>query len=542
MSASVVWVPAPPPDHLFYPVCLDVFNQPVLLPACGHTLCRACLRTALAAQRACPCCRTLVHPSVRADALSLNWSLQTAVAALRVRCRFFAASDKEAGLVQGCPAVLALDAVAAHEAACVFGAETSDSAAPPQQTNDRFPFVFSAGRLASSHHRRGRRVAALVAGAGAQPLPAAQESSLSHAAALSHVGRTTYPASPRVEHAQSVCSWSAVRRVDVPGLLVRLDVNTLCLSRTIPFKFLRACFSPDGRTVAHIFGNTVELVAVATGRRRALGAEPDQWLRCCAFSPDATTLAVGGLQGHGALCSLFCGPDLREHYVSVSGHLRLIDVSSGCATLAFAGHTDEVLCCAFSPCGRTLASGSADSYVRLHDAATGVTVAALSGHDRNVWSVAFAPDGATLVSGGSDGLMQVWEVEAPPRSLVATLRGHIFCVSCVAVSPDGRTILSSADDNTLRLWAAASGMERLQIPLAYPPECVAFSPCGRWIVSGGEDPGLRVWDAATGACLGRVGSSRRGHHSVAFSPDGNTVAATDDGGVLTIWAKRGPAG
>ena len=62
-------------------------------------------------------------------------------------------------------------------------------------------------------------------------------------------------------------------------------------------------------------------------------------------------------------------------------------------------HDDTVYCVAFSPDGKTLASGSFNDTITLWDVATGKKKAALIGHvtdDNDAASVAFSPDGKTL--------------------------------------------------------------------------------------------------------------------------------------------------
>ena len=72
------------------------------------------------------------------------------------------------------------------------------------------------------------------------------------------------------------------------------------------------------------------------------------------------------------------------------------------------GHTDWVCSVAFSPDGKTLASGSGDQTIKLWDVATGGT-AHPQGHSAGD-SVAFSPDGKTLASGGEDTTIKLWDV------------------------------------------------------------------------------------------------------------------------------------
>jgi WD40 repeat protein len=56
-----------------------------------------------------------------------------------------------------------------------------------------------------------------------------------------------------------------------------------------------------------------------------------------------------------------------------------------------------------------------DSTIRLRDAATGKIVAEFTGHRGRVSSVAFSPDGRLLAAGGADSTILVWQRNALVR-------------------------------------------------------------------------------------------------------------------------------
>jgi WD40 repeat protein len=66
--------------------------------------------------------------------------------------------------------------------------------------------------------------------------------------------------------------------------------------------------------------------------------------------------------------------------------------------------------------------------------------------------VAFSPDGKTLATGGEEESLRLWDVAS--GTLRATFRGHADAIDWVAFSPDGKTVATASRDATAKLWDA----------------------------------------------------------------------------------------
>jgi WD40 repeat protein len=114
-------------------------------------------------------------------------------------------------------------------------------------------------------------------------------------------------------------------------------------------------------------------------------------------------------------------------------------------------HTAGILCAAFSPNGRLLASGGFDGRIQLREVPSGKRVGIIEAHSGYVLSLAFSPDSETLFSSSGDDMINIWDVER--EELRLSLPGHSDGTKTLALTGDGSMLFSGGlRDGRLQVW------------------------------------------------------------------------------------------
>ncbi|MEE4198538.1 MAG: caspase family protein [Bacteroidales bacterium] len=237
-------------------------------------------------------------------------------------------------------------------------------------------------------------------------------------------------------------------------------------------------------------------------------------------------------RGHKILCTAY-SPDAR--YIATGGvddRIMIWDAQTG-NVIKTMDNRDWPLALKFTPDGQYLVSGGRTERVKIWDYKTGKLVKELKGHRDQILSLDISPDGNYIATGSSDRLIKLWDLKQ--RTFIKDLKGHRDQVTSVSFSPDGKKLASGSEDHTVREWNIPSGTEIRTIKGAHRADirCLAYSPDGNYLASGADDKLINLWKD------GKKENSLIGHKHIlqhlAFSPDGRYLLSGGYDKFFILW-------
>jgi len=206
-----------------------------------------------------------------------------------------------------------------------------------------------------------------------------------------------------------------------------------------------------------------------TGEERWCGEGHSRPVQCVAISPDGRSVASSSADSSFVVWD---APKGKERLVN-RGHSAegvclckkvrdqwgiQVVVTEGCPVI---GHAKTIQACAFSPCGRKLATGGEDGALVQWCVQTGEELMRVE-YGHFIFDLEYSRDGTLLASGGRNSSVVIWN--AHTGELIRTLRySRASSLWSISFSPDCALIASAGADQHVRIWEVDSGRQVLAL-------------------------------------------------------------------------------
>jgi serine/threonine protein kinase/WD40 repeat protein len=312
--------------------------------------------------------------------------------------------------------------------------------------------------------------------------------------------------------------------------------------------------SPDGKTLARVFAQDVELWDTATGKLRKKPQAASERATSGAFSPDSRLLAVGSyrrvkvwdLEANEDLFEFKEPKDVVDWLVFSDGkHLAAVDYRAGAYRWDMT--SGKTLSTVNLPRGLegpwrvfpdrqvVVANGGRDganqTLLNLSDFST--QDLRLTHVFASYKDVSIADDGKRLLVGDGD-LVLLHDLERKKTDEVHHL--HLAKVGMVSISSDGKLAASGSDDKTAVVWDLENNRERATLKGFEGSVRVRFSSDGKTLFAwSAEGKTVRRWDVAEGKELSLLSGHDGGVADVRIRDSGKVLVVLENDGKVTLY-------
>ncbi|MBX5483527.1 MAG: hypothetical protein IRZ16_17025 [Myxococcaceae bacterium] len=243
---------------------------------------------------------------------------------------------------------------------------------------------------------------------------------------------------------------------------------------------------------------------------------------------EASTDSIGGVTMHEG----------TGRILSVSHETLILSDAELKPIALWEAHDDRIWDVRFSPDGKTAATCGADRSIRLWDVASltgiprelpkvrwdaqkGKPFASFSGHGDIVEWCAFSPDGKTLASGGWDKTVRLWDVAK--RKPLWNRKEHSGRVMCGAFSPDGNTIATGGESKNVVLFDPRGAVVHRWKADQYGVRALAFVSNELLLTLGTK---LALWELPKGKLVASIEAPKENSNPTRLSVRGSLVLTT----------------
>gem|GEM_PF-2167272 len=224
-------------------------------------------------------------------------------------------------------------------------------------------------------------------------------------------------------------------------------------------------------------------------------------------------MATGKVLGCGQLSDLAWSPDGKTLAAASSTGSWLYNADDFHAAPRQFAEQDQLVVLAYSPDGTRIAAGTSNGTVRIWNVGTGTLERVLEGHPTAITALVFSPDGTLIAAGGGAATIVVWNVENGRK------------IYNLVFQPD-----SEVEEIKARLYE-----ETEEIDSDLVVNSLAFIPNGKTLAAGMNDGTVPLWDVATGRLAEGLATQSMETTALAYRADGTTLITGSSDGMLRAW-------